>query len=107
MSDFQYRKAGFQHLYSNHHELIPDDKTHETALLVYYTLIDMNMDNVVDDNTFDFLTPLTKESEIIICISCPKPLNRRHQMIYHSTHDCYVVEPIGLHPISLHFVTIS
>ena len=61
MSDFQYRKVGFHHLSSNHYELIPNDQTHETAQLVYNTLIDMNMDNVINDDTFDFLNPLSKE----------------------------------------------
>ena len=61
MSDFQYRKVGFQHLSSDHYELIPYDMTHETAQLVHNTLIDMNMNNVIDDDTFDFLNPLNKK----------------------------------------------
>ena len=35
--------------------------TYETAQLVHNTLIDMNMDNVIDDDTFDFLNPLNKK----------------------------------------------
>ena len=39
LSDFEYRKVGFEHLSSNHYELIPHDRTHETTQLVHNTLM--------------------------------------------------------------------
>lgn len=61
MSDFQYRKVGFNHLSSHHYEHIPFDKTHETATKVHNSLINMYHLKQIDENTLDYLDPQNYE----------------------------------------------